>query len=135
MRAPLRCLLSSRSRRYSLGLSLATYLAASLYPSFQIKTIRGNIQTRLAKLDEHDDYDAIIVAACGFRRGGLGARIDELLSVETFGYGVGQGSIGIECRADDAEVSLSVLSVGCSVSLLSFSWYKRRVTDTGPSSV
>lgn len=80
---------------------------SSLFPTFQIKTVRGNIQTRLAKLDEHDDYDAIIVAACGFRRGGLGDRIDELLPLETFGTGVGQGSIGIECRADDAEVPLA----------------------------
>ncbi|TYZ62192.1 hypothetical protein PybrP1_004944 [[Pythium] brassicae (nom. inval.)] len=79
-------------------------LLRRLFPTFQIKTVRGNIQTRLAKLDEHDDYDAIIVAACGFRRGGLGERIDELLPLETFGTGVGQGSIGIECRADDAEM-------------------------------
>jgi hydroxymethylbilane synthase len=106
-------------------------LLRSLHPTFEIKTIRGNIQTRLAKLDEHDDYDAIIVAACGFRRGGLGDRIDEvgfchrvvrfgwivsqsadcvlacarqLLPLDSFGYGVGQGSIGIECRANDTEV-------------------------------
>ncbi|GMF40091.1 unnamed protein product [Phytophthora fragariaefolia] len=73
------------------------------FPTFEIKTLRGNIQTRLAKLDEHDDYDAIIVAACGFRRGDLGDRIDEILPMDTFGYGVGQGSIGVECRADDEE--------------------------------
>lgn len=84
-------------------------LIRNMYPTFEIKTIRGNIQTRLAKLDEHEDYDAIIVAACGFRRGGLGDRIDELLPRETFGYGVGQGSIGIECRADDTEI-LEMLS-------------------------
>lgn len=78
-------------------------LLRSLYPDFEIKTLRGNIQTRLAKLDEHDEYDAIIVAACGFRRGELGHRIDEILPMDTFGYGVGQGSIGIECRADDKE--------------------------------
>uniref|UniRef100_K3W5I8 hydroxymethylbilane synthase n=1 Tax=Globisporangium ultimum (strain ATCC 200006 / CBS 805.95 / DAOM BR144) TaxID=431595 RepID=K3W5I8_GLOUD len=84
-------------------------LLRSQYPTFEIKTIRGNIQTRLAKLDEHGEYDAIIVAACGFRRGGLGDRIDELLPVETFGYGVGQGSIGIECRGDD-QATLEMLS-------------------------
>ncbi|ETK71311.1 porphobilinogen deaminase, variant [Phytophthora nicotianae CJ01A1] len=78
-------------------------LLRSQFPTFEIKTVRGNIQTRLAKLDEHDDYDAIIVAACGFRRGELGDRIDEILSMDTFGYGVGQGSIGVECRADDEE--------------------------------
>ncbi|GAB9463230.1 hypothetical protein Gpo141_00000697 [Globisporangium polare] len=79
-------------------------LLLRLFPTFQIKMIRGNIHTRLAKLDEHDDYDAIIVAACGFRRGGLGDRIDELLPRETFGYGVGQASVAIECRGDDKEI-------------------------------
>ncbi|DBA00249.1 TPA: hypothetical protein N0F65_007893, partial [Lagenidium giganteum] len=77
-------------------------LLRSQYPTFEIKTIRGNIQTRLAKLDENNEYDAIIVAACGFRRGGLKDRIDQLLPMDSFGYGVGQGSIGIECRTDDA---------------------------------
>ncbi|EGZ20831.1 hypothetical protein PHYSODRAFT_328896 [Phytophthora sojae] len=66
------------------------------FPTFEI-------QTRQAKLDDHDDYDAIIVAACCFRLGELGDRIDEILPMDTFGYGVGQGSIGIECRADDGE--------------------------------
>ncbi|EGZ12115.1 hypothetical protein PHYSODRAFT_336580 [Phytophthora sojae] len=73
------------------------------FPTFEIKTLGGNIQTRQAKLDEHDDYDAIIVAACCFRLGALGDRIDEILPMDTFGYGVGQGSIGVECRADDGE--------------------------------
>ncbi|EGZ06620.1 hypothetical protein PHYSODRAFT_340850 [Phytophthora sojae] len=73
------------------------------FPTFEIKTLRGNIQTRQAKLDEHDDYDAIIVAACCFRLSELGDRIDEILPMDTFGYGVGQGSIGVESRADDGE--------------------------------
>ncbi|KAK1946759.1 Porphobilinogen deaminase [Phytophthora citrophthora] len=84
-------------------------LLRSQFPTFEIKTLRGNIQTRLAKLDEHDDYDAIIVAACGFRRGELGDRIDEILPMDSFGYGVGQGSIGVECRADDEEVRRTVV--------------------------
>ncbi|OQS04902.1 porphobilinogen deaminase [Thraustotheca clavata] len=79
-------------------------LLLKLYPHVKVKTIRGNIQTRLAKLDDHDDYDAIVVAAAGFRRGGLGDRIDQLLDPAVFGYGVGQGSIGVECRADDIEI-------------------------------
>ncbi|KDO30312.1 porphobilinogen deaminase [Saprolegnia parasitica CBS 223.65] len=78
-------------------------LLLKLYPHVQVKTIRGNIQTRLAKLDNEDDYDAIVVAAAGFRRGGLGDRIDQLLDPVVFGYGVGQGSIGVECRGDDTE--------------------------------
>ncbi|CCI45727.1 unnamed protein product [Albugo candida] len=78
-------------------------LLRQMHPSFRMKTIRGNIQTRLSKLDDHSEYDAIVVAACGFRRGGLGNRIDQILPSKDFGYGVGQGSIGIECRADDTE--------------------------------
>ncbi|KAF0698012.1 Aste57867_11343 [Aphanomyces stellatus] len=78
-------------------------LILRLYPHLTIKTIRGNIQTRLSKLDDHDEFDAIVVAAAGFRRGGLGKRIDQLLDPQVFGYGVGQGSIGVECRGDDAE--------------------------------
>ncbi|CEG48440.1 porphobilinogen deaminase [Plasmopara halstedii] len=81
------------------------------FPTFEIKTLRGNIQTRLAKLDEHDDYDAIVVAACGFRRGNLGDRIDEILPADSFGYGVGQGSIGVECRADDEETIKMLQSI------------------------
>ncbi|OQR96795.1 porphobilinogen deaminase [Achlya hypogyna] len=78
-------------------------LLLKLYPHVKVKTIRGNIQTRLSKLDDADDYDAIVVAAAGFRRGGLGDRIDQLLDPKVFGYGVGQGSIGVECRATDTE--------------------------------
>lgn len=84
-------------------------LLLRLYPGVQIKTIRGNIQTRLQKLQDGDEYDAIVVAAAGFRRGGLEHEIDELLSPEIFGYGVGQGSIGIECRASDTD-TLEMLS-------------------------
>ncbi|TMW68032.1 hypothetical protein Poli38472_007704 [Pythium oligandrum] len=73
-------------------------------PTFKIKTIRGNIQTRLAKLENADDYDAIVIAACGYRRVGLGDRLDEILPADSFGYSVGQASLGIECRADDHEV-------------------------------
>lgn len=50
------------------------------------------------------EYDAIIVAVAGFERGGLGHEIDEKLDPVTFGYGVGQGSIGVECCSDDVEI-------------------------------
>lgn len=55
-----------------------------------------------------DEYDTIIVAAYGFRRGGLAECIDELLRPGSFGYGVVQGSIGIECCEEDPDVSTSL---------------------------
>lgn len=62
--------------------------------------LRGNIQTRLRKLDD-GEYDAIILAAAGLQRMGLGTRITDYLSVEDSLPAAGQGALGIECRSDD----------------------------------
>ncbi|MGL5763988.1 MAG: hydroxymethylbilane synthase [Plesiomonas shigelloides] len=72
-------------------------------PDLHIKDLRGNVGTRLSKLD-HGEYDAIILAAAGLRRLGLEARIRARLSVQQSLPAVGQGAIGIECRLDDARV-------------------------------
>ncbi|MGL5790861.1 MAG: hydroxymethylbilane synthase [Plesiomonas shigelloides] len=72
-------------------------------PDLHIKDLRGNVGTRLSKLD-NDEYDAIILAAAGLRRLGLEARIRARLSVQQSLPAVGQGAIGIECRLDDARV-------------------------------
>lgn len=69
----------------------------------RVAPVRGNVDTRLAKLDS-GEYDAIILAAAGLNRLGLSARITELLPVERLLPAAGQGALGIECRADDAEV-------------------------------
>lgn len=66
-----------------------------------IVPMRGNVDTRLRKLDS-GEYDAIILASAGLMRLGLGDRITQLLSIETSLPAVGQGIIGIECRIDDA---------------------------------
>ena len=68
------------------------------FPSFRIESLRGNVQTRLRKLDE-GQYAAIILAAAGLKRLGLGERITSLLPTEQSLPAVGQGAIGIECRA------------------------------------
>lgn len=77
-------------------------------PDLTIKSLRGNVGTRLAKLDA-GEYDAIILATSGLQRLGLDARIrhelDESLSLPA----VGQGALAIECRADDAKI-LSLLA-------------------------
>ena len=112
------------------------------YPTFRFRPIRGNIHTRLAKLDgtfvkdgsylaegssaalaaatgggqdaaavasdgtaaADAPYDAIILAAVGLRRVGLGERISAVLPAEAFPHAVGQGALGVECREDDAEM-------------------------------
>jgi hydroxymethylbilane synthase len=65
-------------------------------PDLQVTELRGNVGTRLRKLDENR-YDAILLAAAGLVRLGLGERIDPARFVPA----IGQGIIGIECRSDD----------------------------------
>ncbi len=80
------------------------------FPHLKIEPLRGNVQTRLRKLDE-GKYAAIILAAAGLKRLGLGERIRDLISSENSLPAVGQGALGIECRADrpDLEVLLRPL--------------------------
>jgi len=73
------------------------------FPQLHIEPLRGNVQTRLRKLDE-GQYAAIILAAAGLKRLGLGNRIRALISSEESLPAVGQGALGIECRADRADV-------------------------------
>lgn len=71
-------------------------------PDLHIKSLRGNVNTRLAKLDA-GEFDAIILAASGLMRLGFNDRIKSVLSAEQSLPAVGQGALGIECRsADDA---------------------------------
>ena len=80
------------------------------FPHLQIEPLRGNVQTRLRKLDE-GKYAAIILAAAGLKRLGLGARIRDLIATEKSLPAVGQGALGIECRTDrpDLKVLLAPL--------------------------
>ena len=69
------------------------------FPHLKIESLRGNLQTRLRKLDE-GQYAAIILAAAGLKRLGLEERITQLISPENSIPAVGQGALGIEIRAD-----------------------------------
>lgn len=69
------------------------------FPRLQVQPLRGNVQTRLRKLDE-GQFAAIILAAAGLKRLGLADRITALLSPELSLPAVGQGALGIECRTD-----------------------------------
>ncbi|MDD2758917.1 MAG: hydroxymethylbilane synthase [Methylomonas sp.] len=73
------------------------------FPQAEILSLRGNVNTRLAKLDA-GEYDAIILASAGLKRLGLGERITAALSPEESLPAMGQGAIGIECRTDDIEI-------------------------------
>lgn len=75
-----------------------------LRPDLEIRSLRGNVPTRLAKLDA-GEYDAIILAAAGLDRLGFSARITEKLSVDRSLPAVGQGALGIETRASDKETT------------------------------
>ncbi|MFW9263918.1 hydroxymethylbilane synthase [Nostoc sp. CALU 546] len=77
------------------------------FPHFTFKDVRGNLNTRLAKLDA-GEYDVLILAAAGLQRLGMSDRIHQILPTELSLYAVGQGALGIECRADDLQV-LSLL--------------------------
>lgn len=70
------------------------------FPHLVIKDLRGNVQTRLRKLDD-GEFDAIILAASGLIRLELGDRITSLIPVEQSLPANGQGALGIECRSDD----------------------------------
>jgi hydroxymethylbilane synthase len=72
-------------------------------PDLVIKDLRGNVNTRLSKLDD-DQYDAIILAAAGLIRLDMSERIKSVIPAELSLPAVGQGAVGIECRNDDAEL-------------------------------
>ena len=73
------------------------------YPHLEFKDIRGNVNTRLAKLDA-GEYDGIILAVAGLQRLDMSDRIHEIISPEVSLHAVGQGALGIECREGDEEI-------------------------------
>lgn len=79
-------------------------------PDLKIEQLRGNLDTRLRKLDE-GQYDAIILAAAGIKRLGLEHRITETLPFEISLPAIGQGAIGIECRSDDEVINSLIASL------------------------
>lgn len=72
-------------------------------PDLRIADLRGNVNTRLRKLDD-GEYDAIVLAAAGLLRLGMAPRIRERLAIDQSLPAVGQGAIGVEVRADDAQL-------------------------------
>jgi hydroxymethylbilane synthase len=73
------------------------------YPHLTFKDVRGNVNTRLAKLDA-GEYDAIILAVAGLERLDMSDRIHQVIPSEISLHAVGQGALGIECRTGDESV-------------------------------
>ncbi|XP_017315571.1 hydroxymethylbilane synthase a isoform X3 [Ictalurus punctatus] len=80
------------------------------FPQLEFENIRGNLNTRLKKLDEKDDYAAIILAAAGLKRMGWESRISQVLGPEDCMYAVGQGALAVEVRARDRDI-LKMVSI------------------------
>jgi len=83
-------------------------LLRSLRPDLKIEPLRGNLDTRLRKLDD-GNYDAIVLAAAGLKRLGLGQRIRQVFEPEQMLPAAGQGALGIEVRSNRADL-LEILS-------------------------
>ena len=73
------------------------------FPKLQIKELRGNVNTRLGKLDA-GEYDAIILASAGLIRLEMGHRITDKINATLSLPAGGQGAVGIECRSDDPDI-------------------------------
>ena len=82
----------------------------AIRPDFEIKHLRGNIHTRLKKL-EIEDYDAIVLAAAGLKRTGMTDKITEYLSGEVFPPAPAQGVLYIQCRENDKEIKEILKSI------------------------
>jgi len=80
----------------------------ALRPDLQLRSIRGNVDTRIRKVEE-GDYDATVLAAAGVRRLGLEHAVTEWLSLEAMLPAPGQGALAVQCRAGD-ETVLSLLA-------------------------
>ncbi|XP_023238631.1 porphobilinogen deaminase-like [Centruroides sculpturatus] len=73
----------------------------SSYPHLKFKSVRGNLNTRLRKLDEEQLYDGLILAVAGISRMGFSNRISQILDHKECMHAVGQGALAVECRKDD----------------------------------
>jgi len=79
------------------------------YPHLSFKDVRGNVNTRIKKLED-GEYDALILAAAGLERLGMQKHIHQIIPAEISLHAVGQGALGIECRDGDVKV-LEILKV------------------------
>lgn len=86
--------------------------------AWDVRPVRGNVETRLKKLDD-GEFDAMILASAGLNRLGFGSRIRHFLERPDFLPAVGQGALGLETRADDAETIARVATLADEATFLS----------------
>lgn len=86
-------------------------LLLSIRPDLEIVPVRGNVETRIDLL-ERGELDALVMARAGLERLGLGAKITEVLGAPRFLPAVGQGIIGLTCRADDEATRRALAGIG-----------------------
>lgn len=89
----------------------------NLRPDLRVEPLRGNLDTRLRKLDE-GGYHAIVLAAAGLKRLGLGERVRSVFEVEQMLPCAGQGALGLEIRADAAALGEALLQLNHAPTLL-----------------
>ncbi len=85
---------------------------AAQFQKLQLIDLRGNVNTRLQRLDD-GDFDAIILASAGLKRLGFEARIKQQIAISEVLPAVGQGAVGIECRIDDERVNTLIAPLNC----------------------
>jgi hydroxymethylbilane synthase len=85
----------------------------ALRPDLDVRDLRGNVNTRLKKLDQ-GEYDAIILATAGLIRLNMPERIQEFISPEVMLPANGQGAVGIECRSNDTNIKSLLAPLACS---------------------
>ncbi|MGI5519930.1 hydroxymethylbilane synthase [Micromonospora sp. CA-259024] len=82
------------------------------WPHLRPVAIRGNANSRLAKLDAGDEYDALLLAVCGLQRIGATDRITQAIGVDAFVPAVGSGTLVLQCRDDDTATRDLAMSIG-----------------------
>lgn len=98
---------SLRGLRVGTGSPRRSAFLKEMEPEIKFLPIRGNVDTRIRKLDQ-GDYDAIVLAACGLERLGLHSRIHTYLDPETFVPAAGQGIVCSQTRSDDVEINTAL---------------------------
>lgn len=88
------------------------------YPDLRFKSIRGNLNTRLRKLDEGEHFEALILAVAGVVRMGWKERISQILEPTECLYAIGQGALAVETRANDPDCIKLVSSLHCKDTVL-----------------
>jgi hydroxymethylbilane synthase len=104
--------------RIATGSARRQALVKNIRPDLVVESLRGNVPTRLAKLDVTDGPDAVILATAGLKRLGLHERITQHLSCSNFVSAVGQGALALETRASDATTAAIATKINHKETLL-----------------